>query len=61
MREVAEGVAVAAARASAERRDSGVEASFTVFSVMLGRRAADDDGEVVGRAGGGAERAGSSP
>ncbi len=53
--EVAEGVARLAAwvgSVSSQR----VEASLTVLSVSFGRGAADDDGEVVRRAGRGAER-----
>ena len=53
---VAEGLAVLVAVRSAACRDSG-SGELHRLQVDLGRGAADDDGEVIGRAGGGAERA----
>ena len=54
-REVAEGVAVLAALGRQPVEITG-RGELHRLQVQLGRRAADDDGEMIGRAGGGAER-----
>ena len=55
--DVAEAVRRDRSRASAARRGTCADAYFAVFRANSARRAADDDGQVVGRAGRRAERA----